>query len=201
MIENVTPIIETAKGISDYGITTVICACFVIISVAGQWAIFNWFKTIINDMLKTTACKMDDLLAETKTQNEQLADIAEGLRTKTLLEIKDISKTCFDLSAERVYRIIRKVKRENNIADKSATKTKVRMLLTNLHEDRNSRFDNHTYHGRALSEYTKDEWIDWVADVVLGEVYAEKENTDRMVTNVTAVYDRIKLDFYHRLTN
>lgn len=196
-----TQIVEVAKGISDYGALAVMGAAFIIISVITQWSIFRWFKTIVDNMLKNTSCTMDELLIETKTQNEQLADIAEGLRSKTLLEIKDITKTCFDLAIERVCRIIRKVKEENNISDVGSTKAKINSLLTNLHEDRNSRFDNHTFHGRPLSSYTSKEWIDWVQEVVEKEVYNKKQNNNRARTNVSTVYDRIKLDLYHRLTN
>lgn len=196
-----TQIVEVAKGISDYGALAVMGAAFIIISVITQWSIFRWFKTIVDNMLKNTSCTMDELLTETKTQNEQLADIAEGLRSKTLLEIKDITKTCFDLAIERVCRIIRKVKEENNIHDVESTKAKINSLLTNLHEDRNSRFDNHTFHGRALSSYTSREWIEWVQEVVEKEVYNKKQNDNRARTNVSTVYDKIKLDLYHRLTN
>lgn len=196
-----TQIVEVAKGISDYGALAVMGAAFIIISVITQWSIFRWFKTIVDNMLKNTSCTMDELLTETKTQNEQLADIAEGLRSKTLLEIKDITKTCFDLAIERVCRIIRKVKEENNIHDVESTKAKIKSLLTNLHEDRNSRFDNHTFHGRALSSYTSREWIEWVQEVVEKEVYNKKQNDNRARTNVSTVYDKIKLDLYHRLTN
>ena len=200
-MEDVTPILETAKGITDYGALAIMGACFILISVVGQWTIFKWFKSIIDQMINNNSCTMDDLLVETKTQNEKLADIAEGLRQKTLAEIKDISKTCFDLSVERVCRIIKRVKEENNIADNEATKAKVTMLLTNLHDDRNSRFDHHHYHNKPLSAYTTDEWIEWVRDVVIKEVYAQTQNNNRAYTNVNAVYDRIKIDFYHRLTN
>jgi hypothetical protein len=200
-MESTTQIVEVAKGISDYGALAVMGAAFIIISVITQWSIFRWFKTIVDNMLKNTSCTMDELLIETKTQNEQLADIAEGLRSKTLLEIKDITKTCFDLAIERVCRIIRKVKEENNISDVESTKAKINSLLTNLHEDRNSRFDNHTFHGRPLSSYTSREWIDWVQEVVEKEVYNKKQNDNRARTNVSTVYDRIKLDLYHRLTN
>lgn len=196
-----TQIVEVAKGISDYGALAVMGAAFIIISVITQWSIFKWFKTIVDNMLKNTSCTMDELLIETKTQNEQLADIAEGLRSKTLLEIKDITKTCFDLAIERVCRIIRKVKEENNISDVESTKAKINSLLTNLHEDRNSRFDNHTFHGRPLSSYTSKEWIEWVQEVVEKEVYNKKQNDNRARTNVSTVYDKIKLDLYHKLTN
>ena len=200
-ISDVTQVVDVAKGISDYGALAVMGSAFIIISIIGQWSIFKWFKTIIDNLIKNTSCTMDELLSETKSQNSQLADIAEGLRSKTLLEIKDISKTCFDLSVEKVCHIIRKVKEENNIADKVQTREKIRTLLTNLHEDRNSRFDNHHYHGIALSFYTTRDWISWVEEVVVMEVYNEKQNDVRARTNIETVYQRIKLDLYHRLTN
>lgn len=198
-MNDMSPIIETAKGISDFGALAIMGASFIVISIVMQWSIFKWFKTIINGLIEDNSCSMTELLKETRTQNEQLADIAEGLRSKTLLEIKDVSKTCFDLSVEKVCRIIKRVKEENNINDRKATEEKVHMLLSNLHEDRNSRFDNHFYHGRSLTSYTNKEWIEWVEEVVLKEIYAEKQNNGRAYTNVNAVYDRIKIDFYHRL--
>ena len=192
-------IVSVARGISDYGALAVLSASFILISVITQFSIFRWFKNIIDGLIKNTSCAIDDLLKETKMQNEQLTDIAEGLRPRTMLEIKDITKTCFDLSVEKVCQMIKKVKEENNIHDEESTKKKIRLLLTNLHEDRNSRFDNHIFKGKPLTYYTSTEWIDWVEDVVIKEVYSETMNEKRARTNVIAVYDRIKLDTYHKM--
>lgn len=87
-----------------------------------------------------------------------------------------------------------------DLTSAEATAEKIRTLLTNIHEDRNSRFDSFKYKGKSLSEYTNRKWIEWVAEVVEGELYNEaSENNGRAYTNVKAVYDNIKLDFYHRL--
>ena len=192
-------IVSVAKGISDYGALAVLSASFILISVITQFSIFRWFKNIIDGLIKNTSCAIDDLLKETKMQNEQLTDIAEGLRPRTMLEINDITKTCFDLSVEKVCQMIKRVKEENNIHDEESTKKKIRLLLTNLHEDRNSRFDNHIFKGKPLTYYTSTEWIDWVEDVVIKEVYSETMNEKRARTNVIAVYDRINLDTYHKM--
>lgn len=75
-------------------------------------------------------------------------------------------------------------------------------LLHNLYEDRNSKLDNFKYRGKKMSEYFNSEWVDWVAKVVEGELYNEAgPNNGRAYTNVKAVYDNIKLDFYHRINN
>lgn len=92
---------------------------------------------------------MTDLLDETKRQNEQLTDISEGLRPETQLRIKNTSGIYFDFAVEKVCRIIKKVREENHIIDREATKAKIRTLLINLHEDRNSRFDYYTYRERG----------------------------------------------------
>lgn len=196
-IQSVT---EIAKGISDYGVMIVICSAFIAMSLLMWVAIFKWFKSIIDSSIKNNTEMTSELLETTNKQNELLNDIADGMRPATLLQVKNISNTCFDLAVERVCRIIKKVREENNIINKEATKAKIRTLLCNLHEDRNSRFDNHRYRGKTLTQYTSPEWIDWVAEVVDSEVYAETPNNSRAFTNVEAVYSRIRIDFYHRLT-
>lgn len=196
-IETVSTI---AKAISDYGIMLVICGAFIVLSLLMWIAIFKWFKSIIENTMKSNTKTMKELLEMTNTQNELLNDIADSMRPETLLQIKNISNTCFDLAVERVCRIIKKVREENNIINKEATKAKIRTLLCNLHEDRNTRFDSHRYRGKKLTQYTSSDWIDWVAIIVENEVYAETQNNARAFTNVEAVYSKIRLDFYHRLT-
>ena len=175
-----------ARDISDYGIMIVICAVFLILASGLMIACFKLTH-----------------LQETATRNgEAMVDIAEGLIPETQLRIKSISGAFFDLAVEKVCRLIKKIREENHIADKDATKAKIHTLLHNLYEDRNSRFDNFRYRGKKLSEYSNPEWIGWVAKVVEGELYNEAgANNGRAYTNVKAVYDNIKLDFYHRMTN
>lgn len=198
-MENIETVTTIAKGISDYGVLIIIAAAYIVVSFGMMAAIFKWFKSIVDNTMKDNAQVMDRLLAITNTQNDLLNEIADGMRPTTLLQIKSISNTCFDLSVERVCRIIKKVREENHIIDKEATCAKIRTLLCNLHEDRNSRFDNTSYKGKTLTQYTSPEWIDWVAEVVECEVYSETQNNRRAFTNVEAVYAKIRLDFYHKL--
>lgn len=200
-MDEVQGVIDVAKGISDVGAIVMTGAAFIVLSLFMWVVIFRWFKSIIDNMITKNTKVMDDLLATTNAQNELLNDIADGMRPTTLLQIKSISNTCFDLSVERVCRIIKKVREENNIINKEATKQKIHTLLCNLHEDRNSRFDNTRYRGKTLTHFTSPKWIDWVAEVVEREVYSENPNNARAFTNVEAVYARIRLDFYHKLNN
>lgn len=210
--------LKTGESISNLGMMAVTAGFFLVLSAALMIVCFRWFMKMINmmmenqkkmidaqqksmqDMLLNQQESMKQLLEETKEQNQKLNDISEGLVPETLLRIKTISNVFFDLSVERVCRIIKRVREENHIKDREATKTKIRTLLTNHHEDRNSKLDVFHYRGRKLSSYTDTAWIEKVAKVVEGEIYNETgENNGRAYTNVTAAYDSIKLDFYHNI--
>lgn len=193
-------VIEVAKGISDYGIMIIICAAFIVLSL-GMWvAIFKWFKSLINQIVKRSNKDMQDILAEIKKQNEMLCDVSEGLRTETQLRLKNLTGIAFDLSVEQVCRLIKRVREENHIADREATRRKIRKQLHIIHDDRNSRFDPFTYRGKCISTFCSDEWIEQVAVVVESEIYHEQGvNNKRAYTNVKMAYDDIKLDFYHRM--
>ena len=193
-------ITQVAQGISEVGFLAISAGAFVLLSVIMMITMWLWFRSLINSILGENKKTMSGLLSETQKQNAMLADLSESIRPATLLRIKNLSSVCFELSKEQVLRIIAKVRKENNIKDKERTAKKIRNLLRNLHDDRNSRFDNDTYRGRKLSTYTKDEWIEQVAQVVEAEIYNENgANDDRARSNVGLAYDDIKIDFYHNL--
>jgi hypothetical protein len=190
---------EVAKGITDYGMLAVTAAFFLLISAAGWLGAMKWFKTTINSLIDRNSKMVDDLLTETRAQNDTLADISEGLKPETQLRVKNTANVYFDLATERVCRLVEKVRKENHIVDVEATRAKIKTLAQNIHDDRDSRFDSYTFRGRKLSQYTAAQWVDWVAEVIEKEVYDKAPNQGRTFTNVQAVYERIKLDFYHRL--
>lgn len=196
MVEDVGTV---AKGISDFGMMAVTAAFFLVISGLLWVACFKWFKSIIDNMIKGNSQMVNDLLEETRKQNDMLNDISEGLKPETQLRVKHITSVYFDLAVENVCRIIKKIREENHIADKEATLSKIRTLTLNLHEDRESKLDCFSYRGKRLSSYINPEWVNWVAEIIEHEIYNESVNNGRTYTNVKAVYDRIKLDFYHRM--
>lgn len=201
LMNGVNETMEVAKGISDYGIMIVICAVFLILATGLMVACFRWFKSAIENILTYTD-ELKELNGKFDHNNHIMESIAEGLVPETQLRIKNIFGAFFDLATEKVCRLIKRVREENHIANKNATHTKVLTLLHNLYEDRNSKLDNFKYRGKKLSEYCNSEWVDWVAKVVEGELYNEAgPNNGRAYTNVKAVYDNIKLDFYHRINN
>ena len=190
-----------AKNIGDVGMMAVTAAFFLVLTALLWVACFRWFKSIIDGMIKGNNKMANDLLVETRKQNDMLTDISEGLRPETQLRIKHTTGVFFDLAIEKVCRIIKKVREENHIIDKDATRTKIHTLILNIHEDRNSRFDCFNYRGKKLSSYINPDWVEWVAEVVEREVYSDTINHGRAYTNVQAVYERIKIDFYHRMNH
>lgn len=197
-----TEALQVAKGISDYGIMIIICAVFLIIASGLMITCFRWFKTVIENILNNYSEQLKTLQEMAAKNGETMVDIAEGLIPETQLRVKTISGAFFDMSVEKVCRLIKKIREENHIVNEEATKTKIRVLLHNMFEDRNSRFDCFRYRGKRLSAYCNPEWIEWVSKVVEGEIYNETgPNNGRAYTNVKAVYDNIKLDFYHNLNN
>lgn len=186
---------EVARGISEYGILVMVAAFFLVFAAGVMLWNMRAYKNLIERMVSEFSDKLDKV-------NSMMIDVAEGLVPETQLRIKNISNVYFDLATEQVCRMIKKVREENHIADHESTAQKVRTLLRNLYEDRNSRFDSFTYRGKKLSGYCNPEWIEWVAKAVEGELYNEAgPNNGRAYTNIKAVYDNIKLDFYHRLNN
>lgn len=205
--EVVNAALQTGKGISDFGMMAITAGFFLVLSALLMVACFRWFMKMVNQLMTSQKeinqdykDTMRQLLEETRAQNERLNVLSESLMPETQLRIKTLSNVFFDLSVEKVCRIIKKVREENHISDKEATARKIRTLLTNIHEDRNSKLDCFSYRGNRLSEYTEKKWIEQVAKAVEAEIYNENgANNGRAYTNVESVYANIRLEFYHNL--
>ena len=205
--EVVNAALQTGKGISDFGMMAITAGFFLVLSALLMVACFRWFMNMVNQLMTSQKeinqdykDTMRQLLEETRAQNERLNVLSESLMPETQLRIKTLSNVFFDLSVEKVCRIIKKVREENHLSDKEATARKIRTLLTNIHEDRNSKLDCFSYRGNRLSEYTEKKWIEQVAKAVEAEIYNENgANNGRAYTNVESVYANIRLEFYHNL--
>lgn len=203
--------LEVAKGISDYGFGTIAAGAFVVLSIAVFLLVFWWLKStiaqmmesqrsLINNMVQSNTENMVELLEETKKQNVMLLSIRDGLLDETMLQIKNTSSMAFNWSAYEVMEVIKTVRRENNISNRENTILKIRKLVANLYRDIKSKLDCYPYKGQHLSDFMSDEWVEKVASVVESEVYHDKgENASREHTNVFAVFDEIKLEFYNNI--
>ena len=198
-VQNVT---EFARNISDYGFMVVVCAVFLILSIGLMVTCFKWFKTVINRILGQQTESMKQLAEIQSENNRMLKFMSDGLKTETMLRIRNLTGFAFDLSVEQVCRLVKRIRKENHIADRQTTAAKIRKCLQVIHDDRNSRFDPFTYGGKPLSDYCNKRWVEDVAKVVESELYNEDgENNARAYTNIKLAYDNIKTDFYQRLND
>lgn len=198
-MNEVQQVTEIAKGISDYGLMAVTAAFFLLLSAAMMIAIFRWFKSMVNRMLEQQEC-LRQLLDNLQDNSAAIKNLAERLEPETQMRIRNLTGFAFDLTVEQVCRLIKRIRKENHIIDHEATAEKIRKSLKVIHEDRNSRFDPFTYHGKPLSDFCVSEWVEDVAKVVESEIYnADGENNARAYTNVKLAYDNIKTEFYQRL--
>ncbi len=191
--------LDVAKGISDFGMMAVTAGFFLVISAIMMVFFVKWFIKVINNILEKQNVVLDQLSDKNDKQTIILKKISESFEEASLSRIKALSSLAFDLSIEQVCKVVKKIRVENNIQDKEATKEKILHLLTNLHEDRNAKLDNFTYSGKSLSFYTEKSWITDIAKVVEKEVYEKKENNGRLHSNLQLTYDTIKLQFYKNL--
>ena len=94
-VQNVS---EVAKGISDYGMMAVTAAIYLLLSAAMMIAIFKWFKTIINRILGQQTESMRQLAEIQRENNLMLKFMSDGLKTETMLRIRNLTGFAFDLS-------------------------------------------------------------------------------------------------------
>ena len=193
--------LNVGKGISEFGMMAITAGFFLVLSAVMMVTFFKWFMKVINDILDSHGRTMNELLEKTKEQNKTLETLSEGLMPENQLRIKTITNMAFDLAVEKVCRIIKKVREENNIADKEKTEVKIRRLVSNVHNDIATKFDNFRFRGKYLSSYMDEKWVGGVVGVIQGELYNEAgPNNKRAFTNVEAYYATVRLEMYQNMT-
>lgn len=194
--------LNVGKGISEFGMMAITAGFFLVLSAVMMVTFFKWFMKVINNILDSHGKTMNELLEKTKEQNKTLETLSEGLMPENQLRIKTISNMAFDLAIEKVCRIIKKVREENNIADKERTEKKIRRLVSNVHNDIATKFDNFRFRGKYLSSYMNEKWIDGVVGVIQGELYNEAgPNNKRAFTNVEAYYATVRIEMYQNMVD
>lgn len=143
---------------------------------------------------------MDEVLNIQKAHFDMTKDIREGLNDELLTQIKVLSGYAFDYAKTQVLRALDRIKKENHIENRPAIEKKIYLILENLHSNRNSKFDNFSYGGKRLSEYTNHDWVEKIAEIMLNEIYDEAGyNNGRAGNNIDLAYEEIKVEFYKNL--
>ena len=195
IISTTTPeLLETAKGISDYGMATVTAASFIVVSTSLMITFFASFKQSMAKMLAAIH-EITAMRAALSRINDSVEPFAERARMEVHTCVENYIDTSLDLAVERVCRLIKDVRQQNHIADREATTAKVRNNLKNIHDERNVQFAYFQVNGKQLATYCRKEWVDTLAEVVLNEIYHPGgANDSRAYRNVSVAYDQIKVE-------
>ena len=68
--------LNTAQSISNFGMLAVTAGFFLVLSAILMVTCFKWFMRVINNTMDNQKKAMEELVTETKSQNEKLDDIA-----------------------------------------------------------------------------------------------------------------------------
>lgn len=200
MNEYVDGTLKVAEGVSNLGAMVVVTAVFIVLAAVLMVSQYVWTRSIINRILNQHEANMKTLVEGQRSQNEMLCDLSEGLRVETKVRIRAIVNVYFDLAVERICRLIKQVREENNIANRDATESKVRIRVLNLYKDHKVDLESFTYRGKKLSEFLKEEWTDQVIQEVLKELYhKEGPNNRRAYFAILALYTNFKQEIMSSL--
>lgn len=169
--------VEVAKAIADYGFMAVLTAFTLV-------AMFIMFRFFINTLKKLLEKQDGAYLYETPME-----------------QIRVLQSAIFDLAKYEVLSHLYRIFTENNLHDKEHVRSKIKDVLTNVHNDRNSKLDNFKYHGLKLSDFTDQKWIDRITEVCFKQIYiSEKEfSHKRALSALDIAYNRIKIEFYNNI--
>lgn len=191
---------NTLENISEYGMSYTTAAIYLTFSIAVFSTMFLWFNRVINNLIKNNDKILKEILSETQNQNSQLAILVENSRDETLNRIHTISNALFDVSFWHTLNTIKRIRKENHIADVETTKKKIRDLVTIEYDSGCHKLGAFSYEGNHLSKFVNRAWIDWICHVIESEVYNELgENDSRAYTNVSMTFNQIKIDFNKRI--
>ena len=198
--EVVNAALQTSKGISDFGMMAVAAGFFLVICGVMWFFIFKWFKHLVDNVITRQEKVINDLLVETKAQNEVLYDLKEGLKPISQMQINSVCNNFFDLDCERLCRLVRNVRDENNIDDKQKTRRKIETRCNAIIKKRSIELDNFIHRGKRLSEFMSTDWVKKFSDIIESEIYNPiGANNARAYANIKTAIDEVKVQFFNNM--
>ena len=192
--------LQVGKGISDFGMVAIAGAFFLIICGVMWLFIFKWFKHLVDNVITRQEKVINDLLVETKAQNEVLSDINEGLKPISQMQINSVCNNFFDLDCERLCRLVRNVRDENNIDDKQKTRRKIETRCNAIIKKRSIELDNFIHRGKRISEFMSTDWVKKFSDIIESEIYNPVgANNARAYANIKTAIDEAKVEFFNNM--
>lgn len=177
-LNEVEPVIETARAISEYGVLVVIAAFMLV----GMFFLFKHFLSMFEEMLN----KVSSTYASVETPMEQ---------------IRVLQSVTFDLSKYVLMDHLERIYFEDHLEDEETVKQKVYDVCYTMFQDRKSKFDNFKYHGYSLADFCDQKWISKMQEIGVRHLYLQKDEFDlkQAFAAIDLAYNQIKIEFYNNL--
>ena len=198
-MENLTPTIEIAKGISDVGVLIVITAFYLLVTGTMMIIFIRWFVKMVNQIINTQQDNLKNIYELQKQQDSKLTEIKESLNSEMLNQVRILYCYAFDFHKLCIVNIVKQIKNENNIENRDYIERKITMSLRNLFEDSKSKFSSFAYNGKKLSYYMDDKWLDMVIKNCIDEIYNEDYSEEKADKHIALLFDSIKIEFQNNL--
>ena len=193
-------VMQTANGITNYGILVMISSIYLVLTAAMMIAIFRWFKSIINQILKQNKEMLAKIASETKGLASMIHDVSEQARDDSKMRAKTVISLYIENAITKVCRMIKRVREENNISDRDMTHNKVLQRTQVLYKQMESDLYTFSYRGKKISESMDERWVDEVVSVVEQELYNPAGvNNSRAYANVSTVFTKIRTELEDNL--
>lgn len=192
--------IGVATGISEVGLLVTVAGFYLVITAIMMIVFIRWFVRLVNKIFDTQQVTLENILQAQKMQDSKISQLKEALTGEILNQVRAFSNYAFDYNMHQVSVSIGQIKDDNNLENRDAVEKKVRAILGNLYNRRNSNFDFFTYNGRKLSYYTNPEWEDIVFKYCVDAIYdGEPYHRTRHLDGLDIIYERIKIEFFNNL--
>lgn len=177
-VEEVTPALNTAKAISEYGVLVVIAAFMLI----AMFLLFRHFLKMFEEMFN----KVSSSYASVETPMEQ---------------IRVLQSVMFDLAKYNLMDHLERIFYEDYLEDRNTVEQKVQDVCITMFQDRKSKFDNFKYHGCSLSDFCDKSWVNKMKEIGMRHLYLQEGQFDikQAFAAIDLAYNQIKIEFYNNL--
>ncbi|MCL1933979.1 MAG: hypothetical protein FWF53_09250 [Candidatus Azobacteroides sp.] len=195
------PVVQVAKGISEYGFMAIVSAFYLIITGIMMVFFIKWFVKIIDGIVKGQEKSLGEVVTLQREMVLMMKSINDGINDETLTQIKLFITAIIENSKYKMYHEAKKIYEENNLEkNRESIEKKVSNLVKNMYDSHEQKYDSFSYKGKKLFLYTNSSWVDKIAETVLNSIYMDNYSHTKLFTNLTIAYEEIINDFIKNLS-
>lgn len=204
---DVAPILDTAKGISEFGILIIIAA----FSIFGVIFLVRFFvKFFVSSMRKTMESVLEsnseilEQLRQLSAQNQSLQAVLHNMEESTKVE------SLIEQTQLNSYAIIKKsfgenqldlvagatdIIEKNNIKDRETTQKKIKRVVNAAHNKRIIYLNHFKYKGAKLGDYANSQkWIARKEEILTDYIYSDKHDPLLLMRELRAAHEMFEYE-------